>query len=106
MAARKKAKQAKVVRKAAKKAKSKTKAAPAKAKKKAPARKKKQIVGEGDYAASRAFLKDQSSFVARNKAKIPALGKAAKAALDGAEGPSLLAAEAKAKSHSKTGPEE
>src|SRR4051812_13040579 len=44
------------------------KAAPRKAKKPAPKMKQK-LVGEGDYAASRTFLKDQSNFVKKNKAK-------------------------------------
>lgn len=83
----------KPVRKAAAK-----KPAPKKAAKKAkPA---KQIVGEGDYAASRSFLKDQSGFVKRNQARIPAMGKAAEAALEGPEGSVLRAAEEEAKSHS------
>lgn len=75
------------------------KAAPAKAKKsvkKAAPKKKQKIVGEGDYAASRAFDKDQTSFVKRNKAKIPQLGKDAAQALDGLEGASLKAAEQEA----------
>ena len=75
-------------------------AKPVKAKKPAP-KKTKQIVGEGDYAASRAFLKEQAGFVQKNKAKIPAMGKQARAALEGSEGPALLAAEAEARSHSK-----
>jgi hypothetical protein len=70
-------------------------------KKKAPARKKKQIVGEGDYAATRAFDSDQTAFVKKNKAKIPALGKAAEAALDGPEGDELRAAEAAAAGRSR-----
>ena len=74
--------------------------------KKAPAKKakkaaKKQTVGEGDYAASRRFLKDQSGFVEKNKAKIPAMGKAAEKALDGPEGDSLRDAEAQAAGHSR-----
>jgi hypothetical protein len=84
---------------------------PVKAKKKAPAkkvpvRKKKQIVGEGDYEASRAFLKDQTGFVKENKARIPALGQEARAALEGSEGPALLAAEAEARGHAKNQAEE
>jgi hypothetical protein len=63
----------------------------------APTRKRKQIVGEGDYEASRTFLKDQAGFVKKNKARIPAMGKAAKAALAGSEGPALIAAEAQAR---------
>ena len=48
--------------------------------KKVPARKAaKKTIGEGDYAASRAFLKDEAGFVEKNKAKIPAMGKAAEA---------------------------
>src|SRR4051812_9557783 len=96
----------KASRKPAKKAKKSVKAAakrtPAKKAKakKAPAKKKK-IVGEGDYAASRTFLKDQSGFVAKNKAKIPAMGKAAEAALDGPEGDALRDAEATAAARSR-----
>ena len=75
------------------------KAAPRKAKKAAP-KKKKQIVGEGDYAASRAFDKDQAAFVKKNKAKIPAMGKEAEQALDGPEGNSLRAAEQEAMNRS------
>ena len=67
--------------------------------------KRKQIVGEGDYAASRSFLKDQSGFVKRNRTKIPALAKAAEAALEGPEGASLRAAEEEAKGHSRSGSE-
>jgi len=90
------------------------KAAPKKAKKrvkaaarKAPAKKTvarkaaKKTVGEGDYAASRAFLKDEASFVEKNKAKIPAMGKAAEKALDGPEGADLRDAEAAAAGRSR-----
>ena len=104
-AAAKKSKKAsrKAAKKPAKKAKKSVKAAA----KKAPARKakkasaKKKIIGEGDYQASRAFLKDQSGFVAKNKAKIPALGKAAEAALDGPQGDMLREAEATAAARSR-----
>lgn len=75
-----------------------SKAPPRKAKKAAP--KKKQLVGEGDYAASRAFLRDQSNFVKKNKDKIPAMGKEAEKALDGPEGDSLRAAEQEAMNRS------
>jgi hypothetical protein len=96
MASKKKAvkakkKSVKAVRKPAGK-----KAAPAKpagAKKAAP-KKKKQTVGEGNYAASRAFDKDQAGFVKKNKARIPAMGKAAEQALEGPEGDALRQAEA------------
>jgi hypothetical protein len=94
------AKKAKKVKKTKKPAKKSAKAAATPAKKaKKPA--KKKIVGEGDYAASRTFLKDQSSFVAKNKAKIPAMGKAAEAALDGPQGDALRDAEATAAARSR-----
>lgn len=84
----------KAVRKAAKpKAKAARKTAP---------KKKKQIIGEGDYEGSRRFLKDESEFVKRHSAEIPAMGKEAEAALDGPEGGALRAAEEEAKSHAKT----
>ncbi len=63
--------------------------------------KKKQLVGEGDYAASAKFDADQAGFVRRNKARIPEMGKAAEAALDGPEGDSLRDAEAVAAGHSR-----
>src|SRR5580692_359585 len=66
-------------------------------------KKKRQIVGEGDYAATRKFDKDQASFVKRNAAKIPELGKAAEAALEGPEGDSLREAEATAAARSRDG---
>jgi len=108
MAVKKKSKKAakpKKAKKAAKKAKKGVKAAAKKAPaKRAKAKKppaKKKIVGEGDYQASRAFLKDQSGFVAKNKAKIPAMGKAAEAALDGPQGDALREAEATAAARSR-----
>jgi len=116
MAARKKAKKASKAKKSRKAHARKTKRAakktakrPAKkavktAAKKAPAKKAKArrtSVGEGDYAASRAFLKDQSGFVEKNKSKIPAMGKAAEDALDGPEGAALRDAEATAAARSR-----
>ena len=98
-AAKKSKKPAKKAKKSVKAAAKRAPAKKAKAKK-APAKKKK-IIGEGDYAASRTFLKDQSGFVAKNKAKIPALGKAAEAALDGPEGDALRDAEATAAARSR-----
>ena len=92
----KKSKARKAKKVARKAAKPKTKVA-----KKAAPKKKKQIVGEGDYQASRSFLKDEAAFVKRHSAEIPAMGKAAEAALDGPEGGSLRAAEEEARSHSK-----
>jgi hypothetical protein len=95
----------KAAKRPAKKAKAAAKKAPARKapvrKTKPAAKKKKQIVGEGDYAASRAFLKDQSGFVEKNKAAIPAMGKAAEKALEGPEGDSLRDAEATAAARSR-----
>ncbi len=95
---------AKAAKKPAKKAKKVVKAAA----KKAPAKKakkksvkRKQIVGEGDYAATRKFDSDQAAFVAKNKANIPNLGKEAETALDGPEGDSLRDAEATAAARSR-----
>jgi hypothetical protein len=93
--ARKAAKRpAKKARKTVKAAARKAPAKKARATKKKTAPKKKQTMGEGDYAASKSFLKDQSSFVERNKANIPAMGQAAEKALDGPEGDALREAEA------------
>lgn len=93
------AKKKKTVKAARKKAPAR-KAAKAKAAKK-PAKKKKQIVGEGDYQASRSFLKDQSSFVAKNRDRIPNLGQEAERALEGPEGQGLRDAEAAAAGRSR-----
>jgi hypothetical protein len=96
---------AKKAKRPAKKTKAAARKAPARKaparKAKPPAKKKKQIVGEGDYAASRAFLKDQSGFVEKNKSAIPAMGKAAEKALEGTEGASLRDAEATAAARSR-----
>jgi hypothetical protein len=88
---------------APKKAKKRVKAAAKKAPAKKAVNKKaaKKTIGEGDYAASRAFLKDEAGFVEKNKAKIPAMGKAAEKALDGPEGASLRDAEAAAAARSR-----
>jgi hypothetical protein len=91
------------VKKAKKAKRPAKKAAPAKAKKsvkKAAPKKKQDIVGEGNYAASRAFDTAQTNFVKRNKAKIPEMAKAAEQALDGPEGASLKAAEQQGMSRS------
>jgi hypothetical protein len=96
------AKKAAATKKPVKKSVKKTvKAAARKAPAKKKAVKKKQIVGEGDYAASAKFDADQASFVKRNKASIPALGKEAEAALDGPEGDALRDAEAAAAGRSR-----
>ena len=89
-------------RKASKKAPRKAAKPKAKAQKAAP-RRKKQIVGEGDYRASRSFLKDEADFVKRHSREIPAMGKDAEAALEGPEGGELRAAEEEARSHNKAG---
>ena len=99
-ASAKKSKKKKPAKKTVKAAAKKAPAKKAKAKK-APVKKKKQIVGEGDYAASKSFDKDQSSFVEKNKAKIPAMGLAAEKALEGPEGDSLREAEASAAARSR-----
>jgi hypothetical protein len=92
----------KAVKTSARKTKAKkSKKAPAKkAKKKTPA-KKQQVVGEGDYVATRRFDSDQAAFVAKNRADIPAMGKDAEKALDGPEGDSLRDAEATAAARSR-----
>jgi hypothetical protein len=61
---------------------------------------RKEVLGEGNYTASRNFRKSEIAFVQRNKKRIPGLGQAAEAALDGPEGKDLLAAEAEARGHS------
>lgn len=63
--------------------------------------KAKQMIGEGDYQASRRFLKDQSSFVEKNRSKIDSMGKAAESALEGPEGDALRDAEAAAAAHAR-----
>jgi len=98
------AKRAKTAAKKSVKAVAKRASQTTKPKTKKPKTKRKaarKTVGEGDYAASRAFLKDQSGFVAKNKAKIPAMGRAAEAALEGPEGAALRDAEATAAARSR-----
>ena len=56
----------------------------------------KDIIGEGNYTASRNFRRKQTDFVKRNRAKIAKLGKAAEDALAGPQGNELRAAEATA----------
>ncbi|HEY0105326.1 MAG TPA: hypothetical protein VGB91_04525 [Rhizomicrobium sp.] len=70
-----------------------------KAKVKKAARKPAAEFGEGNYKASRRFRAKEERFVKTNRAKIPALGKAAEAALEGPEGDALRAAEAEAAHH-------
>jgi hypothetical protein len=84
-------------KKAAKKSTAKRARKPA-ARKPKPAR--KEVLGEGNYTASRNFRKGETAFVRRNKNRIPKLGKEAEAALEGPEGKDLLAAEEEARGHS------
>src|SRR5262249_10994141 len=88
----------KAAKRAAPKKAAKKRAKPAK---KAAPKKKKQVMGEGNYEASRKFLKDEAGFVKRHKADIPQMGKDAEAAMDGAQGAELRAAEDEARSHSR-----
>ena len=97
----------KAAKRPAKKAKKAAKKSVKVAAKKAPARKAKKAtkprkaIGEGDYAASRRFDRDEASFVKKNKASIPAMGKEAEKALDGPEGAALRDAEATAAARSR-----
>ncbi len=60
---------------------------------------KREETGEGNYTASRKFLKDQSSFVEKNREKIPEMGREAEESLDGPEGAELIRAEDEARGH-------
>ncbi|HEY4123189.1 MAG TPA: hypothetical protein VGM36_01165 [Rhizomicrobium sp.] len=62
-------------------------------------RRSKDVIGEGNYTASREFRKDQTDFVQRNKSRISKLGKQAERALDGPEGDELRQAEEEGRSH-------
>jgi hypothetical protein len=53
--------------------------------------------GEGNYKASQNFRKSEESFIARNRSKLPKLGKEAEAALEGPEGKDLMAADAESR---------
>lgn len=97
-ASSRKAKKSKAPKRAAPKKAAKKSAKPAK---KAAPKMKKQAMGEGNYEASRKFLKDQAGFVKRHKAEVPQMGKEAEAAMDGPQGGELRAAEQEAMSHSK-----
>ena len=92
-----KAKKSKAKRAAPKKAAQKS----IKPAKKAAPKKAKPAMGEGDYQASRKFLKEEAKFVKRHKAEIPQMGKDAEAAMAGPQGGELHAAEQAAMSHSK-----
>ncbi|HEY5346949.1 MAG TPA: hypothetical protein VIJ72_02065 [Rhizomicrobium sp.] len=107
-AVKKPAKRKAVKKPAKRKAAAAKRKAPARKTAKAPAKKKaakrapkKNEIGEGNYQASRNFQKDQGDFVKKHQSEIPALGKAAEAALDGPEGNSLREAEAVAEGRSR-----
>ena len=55
--------------------------------------------GEGNYTASREFIRDQTGFVRKNRRNIPKMGREAEEALEGREGAELRAAETEAASH-------
>ncbi len=61
----------------------------------------KDVMGEGNYTASRNFRKEETAFVQRNKKRIPQMGKEAEAALDGPQGDELRSAEREAASHAE-----
>ena len=91
----KKAKKAKraVVRKAPKRKPAKKAKRPA-AKKAAKrpakkARKSRDVVGEGNYTASRNFRENETSFIRNNRGEIAAKAREAEAALEGPEGAEL-----------------
>jgi len=84
---------------ARKSAKKSSKTAVKKTTRKAPARKAKNVAGEGSYTASRNFRKKEEAFIKKNRASIPQMGKEAEAALEGPEGTELQAAEAEASEH-------
>ena len=94
----KKAKKAKkaVVRKAPKRSAAKKAKQPAakKTAKKAKKRpKSKDVIGEGNYTASRNFRKEETSFIRNNRGEIAAKAKEAEAALEGPEGDELRRAD-------------
>ncbi len=68
---------------------------------KAPAKRKasKGEMGEGNYKASRNFDTEQASFVAKNRDKIPEMGREAADTLDGPEGVELEQAEQETLKH-------
>jgi hypothetical protein len=68
---------------------------------KTAARKKsaRREFGEGNYKASKRFRTEEEAFVKRNRSKIPAMGKAAEAELEGPRGAQLMKAAADAASH-------
>lgn len=67
---------------------------------------RKEVFGEGNYTAARDFRRDETSFVRRNRNRIPELGEKAAEALDGPEGRDLAEAEAEARSRSHSAEED
>ena len=61
---------------------------------------KPDVPGEGNYSAARRFRQGEEKFVAKNKHRIPSLGKEAEEALDGPEGDELRQTEDRAGAHS------
>jgi hypothetical protein len=66
-------------------------------------RRREDVLGEGNYTASREFRRGQTQFVRRNKDKIPEMGQQAANALEGTEGDELRQAEESARSHAAGG---
>jgi hypothetical protein len=67
---------------------------------------KKDVIGEGNYTASRNFDRAEEKFVKKRKDEIPEMGEEARRALEGKDGQDLRDAEARAKSHSHSKPDE
>ena len=99
-----KRKAAKPAKKAPKKASARKTPARKTAVKKSPAKSSaRKEFGEGNYKATERFDKAQESFVQAHKSEIPAMGKAAEAALNGPQGGELRAAEDEARGHAAGG---
>lgn len=54
-----------------------------------PKKKKKDVIGEGNYTAARNFRKEETSFIDNNRDVIARKAKEAEAAIDGPEGAEL-----------------
>jgi hypothetical protein len=65
-------------------------------------RKRKEVLGEGNYTASREFRKEQTDFVTKNRNRIPTMAKEAEKEIEGPQGDELREAEEEAKSHAHT----
>lgn len=62
--------------------------------KKARKTKTKDVIGEGNYTASRNFRNEETAFIRNNRAEIAAKAKEAERALEGPEGDALRRADA------------